>query len=455
MTEYPHIGFLNKGLGGRVAYFTGSLQRHVCWGDTVVVGQSCVERYKATCIGTGVYLLEVIPGEPGCVGGDNARYNLFSVRFEDEYSPPEDIPSSSDVIDPPLIDVSYSSESLDDGQVLRYEVMSGSSGNSGAFTIPDGARSFQLVTYGSRLTALVDPNGKDYVEAFANDAGPAPVRILRSHTVALTQATSDVNYGYADVLVPGEWAFRVEGDIDSQAPLGLLVVKTRNDSDDRLRLKVVNATTHANQTFTPRLDRLVDLAAHLGINLEVSGIEKIPHRSDPHAPPSDFCERFCSSDEAVVYITEPGGWSSPGVGIALKVDYNTHFLVGAEVATSDNDHYITAVLHELLHYAAGLGHLFETHKDGSVDADDLQSTGVHNEVVAPTTKIAGGVNHERLWERGELLWDDNIMIGWRMTHDEPDVDGFGETDENGRRRTLVTFLEHHQLEWLKNSPFYW
>ena len=93
--------------------------------------------------------------------------------------------------------------------------------------------------------------------------------------------------------------------------------------------------------------------------------------------------------------------------------------------------------------------------DGEIDVDDLKSTGVHNEVVSAETRITGGVNHQRLLETGRLLWNDNILIGWRMTHDVPDEDGFGYTGEDGRRLTLATFLEHHQLEWLKNSPLYW
>ena len=452
LREYPHLRFNDYDPGineNRSLYFFGSAEHFFCTDDDAATGFHCAERYRDSC--TGEYVEELLPGVAGCLGDANVSITEFAVYLESEYTlphlyvPAEDLTTGEDI----------GAASLDDGQVVRHEVpLTGAGGLSGSFTVPEGARAFHLVTPGYRLKELTDPNGNDYVAAFVNDTNPASIRLLRGHSVAITQATSDRSYSYAEVVVPGEWRFTVERVVEARNSPVVVVIKTRNDLDDRLRLKVVNATTHADEAFMPRLERLVDLAARLGINLEISSIENIPHRSDPHAPPSDFCERFCSSDEAVVYITEPGGWSSPGPGIALKVDYNTHFLVGAEVATSDNDHYITAVLHELLHYAAGLGHLFETHKDGSVDADDLKSTGVYNEVVAPTTRIAGGVNYEHLWERGALLWNDNIMIGWRMTQDEPDDDGWGFTGADGRR-TLVTFLEHHQLEWLKNSPFYW
>ena len=400
--QYPHLYFSHEEV-----YFYGTLASDICTATDAYYETGCSERYEEEC--GGVYMDEIVPGHAGCLDEDSETRKSLRANFS-------------------------------------YE------GSGGTFTIPEGARSFHLVSMGKTPVKLVSPDGKEYSHAGYGEPGwSAQVRL--DWDAVITQATSDLDYTYDDVVAPGEWTIEFAGTSWSAPPT--VVIKTRNDPDDRLRLKIVNATTRANEDFMPRLGHMVELAAHLGINLEISGIEKIRHRSNPHNPPSDFCERFCSSDEAVVFITEPGGWSSPGPGIALKVDYNTHFLVGAEVATHENDHYLASALHELLHYAAGLGHLFETHKDGNVDADDLKSTGVHNEVVGPETKIAGGVNHERLWERGELLWDDNIMIGWRMTHDEPDVDGFGETDADGRRRALVTFLEHHQLEWLKNSPFYW
>ena len=449
LAEYPHFRFNDDPITrNRSAYFFGSTDEHFCNGDHIVQGFDCAQRYKDQC--TGTYVEELLPGVAGCLGGGGITE--YAVYLESEYTLPHLFVPTEDLV----LGKDTGLAALDDSQIVRREVMlTGAEGLSGSFTVPQGARSFHLVTPGYRLTELMDPNGKDYVAAFVDDANPAPVRLLRGHSVVITQGTSDLDYSYEEVVVPGEWRLTVERVAGARSSPIALVIKTRNDTDDRLRLKVVNATTHSNDAFEPRLGRMVELAKRLGINMEISGIEKIPHRDNPHDPPGDFCERFCSSDEAVVFITEPGGWSSPGPGITLKVDYNTHFLVGAEVATSENDHYITAALHELLHYAAGLGHLYETHKDGNVDADDLKSTGVHNEVVAPSAKIAGGVNYEWLRDRGELLWNDNILVGWRMSHDVPDRDGFGETEGNGRRRTLVTFLEHHQLEWLKNSPFYW
>ena len=41
-----------------------------------------------------------------------------------------------------------------------------------------------------------------------------------------------------------------------------------------------------------------------------------------------------------------------------------------------------------------------------------------------------------------------------MTERVQDVGGFG-SNHGGQRYALVTFMEHHQLEWVKNSPFYW
>ena len=66
----------------------------------------------------------------------------------------------------------------------------------------------------------------------------------------------------------------------------------------------------------------------------------------------------------------------------------------------------------------------------------------------------GGVNHERLLQDDRLVWNDNFLIGWRMTERVQDVGGFG-SNHGGQRYALVTFMEHHQLEWVKNSPFYW
>ena len=327
-------------------------------------------------------------------------------------------------------------------------------GYSGSFAVPEGARSFELAAPGYVFVALIDPNGRDYMTASTDSTEQAPIRILRNGSIAVVQATSDIHYSYDDIVLPGRWTFVLVRNLDDTNASVVLVTKTRNDPDDKIRLNVINATPHSNEAFASRLDRMVELAARLGFTLEISSIEQISPRDNPHDPPHDFCERFCSSNEAVVFITDPGGWSSPGLGIALRMPYNTHFLVGAEVATSENDHYLTAALHELLHYAAGLGHLYETHVDGDIDVDDLRSTGVHNEIVDIGAQIVGGVNYQRLRETGKLVWNDNILIGWRMTPNVRDVDGFG-SDYGGRRFALVTFLEYHQLEWLKNSPLYW
>ncbi len=448
LTEYPHLRFKDDAvITNRAVYFFGSSEDHACTDDHIAQWFDCAERYRNEC--TGTYVEELLPGTAGCLG--DRSITEYYVYLEGEYTLPHLFVPTEDFIPGEGIGLA----SLDDGQIVRHEApLTGAGGLSGSFTVPEGARAFQLVTPGYRLKELTDPNGKDHVAAFVNDAEPAPIRLLRGHSVAITQATSDRGYSYEEVVVPGEWRFAVERVVGARSSPVVVVIKTRNDPHDRVRLKVVNATTHPNEAFLPRLDRLVELAERLGINMEISAIEKIPHRDDPHAPPGDFCERFCSSDEAVVFITEPGGWSSPGPGIALKVAYNTHFLLGAEVATSDNDHYLVAALHELLHYAAGLGHLYETHVDGSLDVDALVSTGVHNQVVDSGARIVGGVNYQRLRDTGRLLWNDNILIGWRITADIRDVDDFGLT-ESGRRHALVTFLEHHQLEWLKNNPLYW
>ena len=448
LEEHPRLQFKDDAaISNRAVYFFGSSEDHACTDDHIVDGFDCAERYRNEC--TGTYVEELLPGIAGCLG--DGSITEYFVYLEGEYTLPHLFVPAEDLIPGQGIGLA----SLDDGQVVRHEVpLTGAGGLSGSFTVPEGARSFQLVTPGYRLTELTDPNGKDHVAAFVNDRHPAPIRLLRGHSIALTQATSDRSFSYDEVVVPGEWRFTVERVAGASNSPVVVVIKTRNDSDDKVRLKVVNATTQPNEAFAQRLDRLVELAERLGINMEISAIEKIPHLNDPHAPPVDFCGRFCSSDEAVVLVAEPGGWSSPGPGIALRVAYNTHFLMGAEVATSDNDHFITAALHELLHHVAGLDHLFETHIDGSIDADALASTGVHNEVVGGTTRITGGVNHERLLQTGQLVWNDNILIGWRLTEKVQDVDGFG-SNSRGTRLALVTFLEHHQLEWVKNSPLYW
>lgn len=439
--------------------FVGTFEGEDCELTDPVAGRLCIYDFEENCAGT--YVFEAVPGVPGCLGGRNAQIREYAVYLEGEYTPPASfiaLHEGTDFV-----------SSLDDGQIVRLELSLSSvtpepgrywATHSGSFVVPEGARAFQLMVPGSEIVVLRDPNGTEYAPVSPPSPDPSPIRIHWSRSLATTQATSDIDYSYADVVVPGEWTFRSITYETGRVPPALLVLKTRNDPDDRIRLSVVNATTHDSDAFTPRLDRMVELAARLGVNLEISNIHRNEHLDNPHYVDStrelhwSFCDRFCSAEEAVVLITEPGGWSSPGQGYALKVPFNTHFLVGAEVATSENDHFITAALHELMHYVAGLDHLFETHIDGSIDADGLASTGVHNEVVDGTTRITGGVNHERLLQTGQLVWNDNILIGWRMTEKVRDVDGFG-SNYRGTRFALVTFLEHHQLEWVKNSPLYW
>ena len=408
-------------------------------------------------------MVEIIPGGAGCLHDEGEQRKGFIVylsKGEYAYDPFQPVvpDNQSTGRGMGIVDISYTSPSLDDGQIMRSEIaLSGLSTPGryrGSFTLPEGARSFQLVAPRVTITSLVDPNGKDWLANYERTAALWPIRFVRGRSIVLTLSTSDLDYSYQEVAVPGEWKLIGESHRD-HTPSMLLVVKTRNDPDDKIRLKVVNATSHPNEAFAPRLDRMTQLAAHLGFTLEISALEKIPHRDNPHALPDDFCERFCSSDEAVVFITEPGGWSSPGPGIALNMAYNTHFLEGAEIATKRSDHELTAALHELLHYAAGLGHPFKRYVDGSFDTDGLASTGIDGEIVDGATRIAGGVNYQELLRNGSLQWNDNILGGWRMTPNVRDVDGFGWTNDQGERYALVTFLEHHQLEWLKNSPLYW
>ncbi len=405
LKQYPYLHFDHDAV-----YFNGTLASDICTATDEYYETGCFERYREEC--DGVYMDEIIPGRAGCLSDADDRRKALFARLE-------------------------------------------TGGSSGSFTIPEGARSFQLVLSGYRLTELIDPNGKDYVAEFVDDRDPAPLRLLRGHTVVMTEATSDVDHGYADVLVPGEWTFRVEGSAGRNVPFAILAVKTRNDPDDKIRVRVVNASAHPNEVFAPKFDRMVELAALLGMNVEVSSIEKVPEMAHPYALKDGLCERFCSSDEAVMFIAGVDNWSSPGPGVGFKMEYNTHFNVGAEVGSSDDDHYLASALHELLHYVAGLGHLYRRHNGAIVDVDGLASTGLPEETVLRTAKIAGGVNYKRFWETGQLLWHYNIMLGLPWLHDERDVDGFGYTDANGRRFALITFLEHHQLQWVKDSVFSW
>ena len=344
--EYPYLYFYEN-----AAYFNGTLMSDFCTANDVYYETGCTARYEEQC--PGIFKVEIIPGGAGCLHDESDQRKGFYARFSIDWG--DDGSSvytegnsamtggSSGYYSYLTHGVSYSSQSLDDGQILRYEIPwnqdSDGVSNTGSFIVPEGARSFQLVSLGNPFRKLIDPNGNEHMPQFGTRHGDPSrrVRFLANSDIVITQSTSDIDYSYYDVVIPGEWTYEVrKSDPAKDLPV-VVVIKTRNDTDDKLRLKIVNATTHSNEAFAARLDRMVELAERLGINMEVSAIEKIPHRDNPHDPPSDFCERFCSSDEAVVLITEPGGWSSPGPGIALKLSYNTHFLVGAEVATYEND----------------------------------------------------------------------------------------------------------------------
>ena len=342
---------------------------------------------------------------------------------------------------------------------------------SGSFVIPDGARSFQFALTGGRQFRLTDPNGREHTQldraldelrqeisslnaarrALLGDAGAlhpdghpklealnadhwrrlaelnalslvasrkleeaerepsVAIRERGPFTLAMTEATSDLDYSHKDAAVPGEWRIEVAGD---QAPrYAVLVVKTRNDEDDKLRPKVVNATLRTNDEFRPSMRRWEEIASHYGINLEITSIHKRGHFDDPHyveqaAFRDAFCERYCSADEAVVLFTEPGGWSSPGPGIALNISYYTHFLVGAEVVTDRcEDYYLGGAMHELLHHVGNLAHPFQWPGGfkHSVPVDLFESTGNGAEIVGPDVEIGGGINYQRLWKAGKLI----------------------------------------------------
>ena len=395
----------------------------------------------------------------------------------------------------------------------------------GTFTVPKGARSFHLAMSGVREGfALIDPNGRDHVELaenarvvrsrfevftkewialvkrlrIADDAeaeaihaeleelgasiqlvvsdleeveqqpGLISFRYHGEYIVAMAQETSDLHYSHEAVVVPGEWTIRarVPSNATEQqdSPAAAIAIKTRNDPDDRVRLRAVNASLQSNEDIRRGLERMAELAKHFGINVEITQIDRIDHLNNSswvwgnEARHWDFCERFCSPDEALVLITEPGGWGSFN-GAALQIAHlGTHFLIGPEIASRyPHDHYPLAALHELLHHIAGLHHPFEHRTDipAASATDPLLSTGSYNEFVDGFVDVAGGVNFRNLLETNRLTWNANVMWGWPLFEYVEDVDGVGYSDAYGRRRTLVSFIERHQLNWVRNSPLYW
>ena len=480
LEEYPHIRQVISGSDEYVSVvYNGVTLERLCRSEGAFdVGagafavQECFDKHKAAC-GEN-YTTDMLPGTPGCFDAMRRSFhNLYPRR-------------------------SY----------------------YGTFVLPEGARSFQLALAGGDLLRLTDPNGKEHtrldrildelrdeisrlvgerrellVEAGAvHPDGYPKLEILNDDqwreldslnmasleasrklaeiergthvavrkdgrfSLAMTEITSDLTFSSEDIAVPGEWRFEAQADIPPQA---VLVVKTRNDDDDKLRLKVVNATLRTNEEFGPGMRRWEEMAALYGINLEIASIHRMEHLDNPHATDETFCERYCSADEAVVLFAEPGGWSSPGPGVALNIDYYTHFLVGAEVVTADcNAYYLGGAMHELLHHVGNLGHTFEWPGGFKrpVPVDSFEATAGGGGTVGPDVDVAGGVNYQRLLAAGELNWRANIMVSQQIFPDEgltENVDGFGCVTPDGKPETSVAFIERHQLENLKNHPLYW
>ena len=486
LRDYPHLELLGTHYGDYINLrYEGAALQWLCFDEgayaveeesnDIIPFPNCLARHKERC--GKDYLPNILPGMPGCLGK--------------QYGGPSGIGLQA---------------------LSRY---------SGSFTIPEGARSFQFALTAGRQFRLTDPNGKEHsqldqtqdelrdeisqlnserrrllVDAGAvhpdgypklevlNDehwreldalnaasleasrklaeAEREPSVTIRGgglYTLAMTEITSDLSYSHEDVAVPGEWRFEVLGK--SAPAYSVLVVKTRNDDDDKLRLKVVNATLRTNEEFGPGMRLWEKMAAHYGINLEIASIHRMEHLDNPHNTDETFCERFCSADEAVVLFAEPGGWSSPGPGVALNIDYYTHFLVGAEVVTEDcKDYYLGGAMHELLHHVGNLGHIFEWPGGFKhpVPVDSFEATAEGGGVVGPDVDIAGGLNYQRLWAAGKLNWLANIMVSQQIFPDEgltENVDGFGCVTPDGKPETSVAFIERHQLENLKNHPLYW
>ena len=480
LEDYPHIRRTPSASDDYISLvYSGVTLERLCLeegiptaGEWTFAGQDCLDKHKAEC-GEN-YTTDILPEISGCF--DATQTNLIIIYPRRSYH--------------------------------------------GTFTIPEGARSFQLALAGGDLLRLTDPNGKEHtrldqildelrdeisrlvgerrellVEAGAvHPDGYPKLEILNDDqwreldslnmasleasrklaeiergthvavrkdgrfSLAMTEITSDLTFSSEDIAVPGEWRFEAQADIPPQA---VLVVKTRNDDDDKLRLKVVNATLRTNEEFGPGMRRWEEMAALYGINLEIASIHRMEHLDNPHATDETFCERYCSADEAVVLFAEPGGWSSPGPGVALNIDYYTHFLVGAEVVTADcNAYYLGGAMHELLHHVGNLGHTFEWPGGFKhpVPVDSFEATDGGGGIVGPDVDVAGGVNYQRLLAAGELTWRANIMVSQQIFPDEgltENVDGFGCVTPDGKPETSVAFIERHQLENLKNHPLYW
>lgn len=480
LEEYPHIRQTSSASDDYISLvYNGVTLESLCLeegiptaGEGTIAGSNCLEKHKTACGDN--YTTDILPEISGCF--DETQMNLIIIYPQRSYY--------------------------------------------GTFVIPEGVRSFQLALAGAELLQLTDPNGKEHsrldqildelrdeisrlnnqrrrllldVGAVHPDGYPklevlnddqwreldalnaasleaskklaeterethVAVRKDGRFSLAMTEITSDLTFSSEDIAVPGEWRFEALADAPPQA---VLVVKTRNDDDDKLRLKVVNATLRTNEEFGPGMRLWEEMAGRYGINLEIASIHRMEHLDNPHNTDETFCERFCSADEAVVLLTEPGGWSSPGPGVALNIDYYTHFLVGAEVVTEDcKDYYLGGAMHELLHHVGNLGHPFEWPGGFKhpVPVDSFEATAGGGGVVGPDVDIAGGLNYQRLWAAGELNWLANIMVSQQIFPDEgltENVDGFGCVTPDGKPETSVAFIERHQLENLKNHPLYW
>ena len=444
----------------------------------------------------------------------------------------------ADIVAPhsrPTRGIRFSSNSLDDGQVLRHRIPISSVDGSfaGSFIIPEGARSFQLTAFdGSSddiwFSEFWGPNGKEHVEnavaMYSLEGQLISIDIRRTEIIrrlrgevwseeeidahselnelteeymtlynslwdlrsaksiqlttkdsgsggyasAFTMLTSDLDRSHADVVVPGEWSFVLNTRRSSQQspPAVVLAVKTRNDDDDKMRLRVLNATSRSDEEMLQTFSRFTEFAQKFGINAEVTAVE--PLRPIGFSlglavwDRESYCEESCSSDETLISVTN-GGYSStwsprPCVSWGLETELSYPSL-GINIS-ENRSKVLSVALHEILHCVAGLhdayqpGHFIRREKD-FVDEDFLASTGSQGQLVDDSVDVAGGVNYRSLSNRGELMWQANIMIFMSVFYDSnylPDVDGYG--DEIGDS-TMVSFIERHQLEILKNSPLYW
>ncbi len=443
----------------------------------------------------------------------------------------------ADIVAPhsrPTRGITFSSHSLDDGQVLRHKIPISSVDGSfaGSFTIPEGARSFQLTAFdGSSediwFSKFWGPNGKEHVENASvlrslegqlisidierteiisrlwdegwseeeidahselNELAEEYMSIYnslwerrseksiqlttkgegsRGYASAFTMLTSDLGRSHADVVVPGEWSFVLDTRRSSQQspPTVVLAVKTRNDDDDKMRLRVLNASSLSDEEMLQTFSEFSEFAQKFGIDAEVTAVE--PLRPIGFSLGLDildresFCEEFCS-DETLISVTN-GGYNSTSSprpcdswGLETELSYPD---LGINLSENRNK-VLSVALHEILHCVAGLhdayqpAHFIRREKD-FVDEDFLASTGIQGQPVDDSVDIAGGVNYRSLSNRGELMWEANIMIFDSVFYHSsylPDVDGYG--DETGDY-TMVSFIDRHQLEILKNSPLYW